>query len=69
MRYGCDNCKQPIRNTYEGYDVRIDYRRLADDNHTRVWRERVLCQPCAQAEWDKHDNPSGAHQTDLFSGT
>jgi hypothetical protein len=63
----CDGCKEWIRNSWEGFDVRVDYRRLSDQSHVRVWHERTLCQTCAQVEWDKHDNPSGARQGDLFA--
>jgi DNA-directed RNA polymerase subunit N (RpoN/RPB10) len=65
--YRCTTCGEWIRNSWDGYDVRVDYRRLANDSHVRVWRERVLCQACAQKEWDAHDNPSGAQQGDLFA--
>lgn len=63
----CDACGQPMRDRWHIYDVRVDYRRLSDLAHTRVWHLRTICQACAEKEWDAHDNPSGAQQGALFS--
>jgi hypothetical protein len=65
--YQCDTCKKWITNAYEGYDVRRDYRTLNGKARPRSWHLSFVCRRCAEAEWEHHDNPSGAQQGGLFA--
>lgn len=67
MTLTCEGCGAPMRDKWDIYDVRVDYRKLANLSHERVWHLRTICGECARKEWQAHDNPSGAEQSSLFS--
>lgn len=62
----CERCGGAIRSPWDSVEVRVEYRRVAKLSRLRTWRERLICLTCAQAEWDAHDNPSGAQQGTLL---
>jgi hypothetical protein len=62
----CAKCGKAIQSTWDVIEVRKEYRRVAGLARERTWLVRILCRECAQAEWDAHDNPSGAQQGSLL---
>jgi len=38
-------------------EVRTEYRSVRTLRRLRTWRVRLVCRPCAMAEWEAHDDP------------
>ena len=62
----CDNCSARIESPYDAIEERIEYRRVAKLSRERTWRLRLLCRPCAELVWRRHDNPENVKQGGLF---
>ena len=65
--YRCESCHE-LTGGRDVLEVRKEFRRLADLKSERIWLVRVVCRACATAEFERHDNPSGAWQTSLPLG-
>lgn len=63
----CDNCGKTITSSWDAFEERLEFRRLAKLTRERTWRLRLLCRPCAVLVWRQHDNPEGVQQAALFS--
>ena len=61
------DCQKFMTNPLNFFSVRKDYYRLSSDHtHERLWHVYYICRECAEKEWAKHDNPSGAVQESLL---
>ena len=66
VRCAIKECGKFMLDRHNFFSVRKDYYRLSDNDHERLWHVYFICRECAEKEWAKHDNPSGAVQESLF---
>ncbi len=57
----CSRCGEPIRQSADLVEVRVEYRSAKSLRRLRTWQVRVVCRRCAGDEWEMHDHPGGRH--------
>lgn len=62
----CAACKTVVRDLYDRFEERIEYRRVSDQGRHAVLLKRHLCRTCVQAELDLARPPSGFTQDALM---
>lgn len=62
----CASCKEVIRNLYDRFEERIEYRRVSDQGRHAVLLKRHLCRTCVDAEIAIARPPSGFTQDSLI---
>ena len=62
----CAACKTVVRNLYDRFEERIEYRRVSDQGRHAVLLKRHLCRDCVSAEVDAARPPSSFTQTSLI---
>lgn len=62
----CARCKEVIRNLYDRFEERTEYRRVSDQGRYAVLLKRHLCRTCVDAEIAIVRPPSGYSQDALL---
>lgn len=62
----CEACKTVVRDIYDRFEERVEYRRVRDQGRHAVLLKRHLCRACVQVEIDLARPPSPYTQDALM---